>query len=294
MIITRIHGGLGNQLFQFAAGYALARRLGVPHRLDLGTFVHERERDFGLSALGIEFEAATPEETRALAPQWGPWWKNKYILLRQRLTPFASRRWVKEENFDFDERLLKVRGPAYLDGWWQSEKYFADASNEIRGQYLPRLAPSPRAAERARSLEGAVSVAVHVRRGDYVANSDASQFHGTCSAAYYEEACLRISRDLPGALFCVFSDDPDWARASLRIPARTEHLSERGPLAAHEDFFLMCQCRHFVIANSTFSWWPAWLADSQGQRVIAPRRWFRGFDVNPADRFPADWELLDK
>jgi hypothetical protein len=294
MIVTRLHGGLGNQLFQFAAGYALAQRRGVPHKVDLGTFVHERERDFGLRSLGLRYEVATPEEVRRLAPQWGPWWKNKYILWSNRLTPFASRRWVRESTFDYDRRVRDVRDPAYLDGWWQSEKYFSEFSADIRAQFSPKNPPSARVADCARTLASRTTVAVHVRRGDYIANDDASQFHGTCSNAYYEEACKKMARDMPDALFCIFSDDPSWARSNLTFPAGAEFLSGTGPLAVEEDFFLLCQCRHFVIANSTFSWWPAWIKDSPGQRVIAPRRWFRGFDVNPSDRFPSDWELLDK
>jgi Glycosyl transferase family 11 len=294
MIVTRIHGGLGNQLFEFAAGYALARRLGVPHKVDLGTFVHERERDFGLASLQIPFEVASAEEIRALAPQWGPWWKNKYILWSHRMTPFARCRWVKETTFDYDKRLLDVRSPAYLDGWWQSEKYFAGVGGEIRNMYSPKKAPTPRSEELAKALKGQATVAVHVRRGDYIANDDASQFHGTCSTGYYEDAISRMQHEVPEAMFCVFSDDPDWARGNLKFPARTEFVSAKGPLGVAEDFFLLCNCRHFVIANSTFSWWPAWIADSPGQHVIAPSRWFRGFEVNLADRFPADWELLDK
>jgi hypothetical protein len=292
MIITRIHGGLGNQLFQYATGWALARRLGVEHKLDLGTFVHERDRDFGLAALGLQFEAATREEIRAVAPQWGPWWKNKYILWSHRLTPFARRRWVKEETFDFDARLFQVRDPAYLDGWWQSDKYFAAIAAEIRAQFVPRAAPTPQAAAKAAALTGRTTVAVHVRRGDYVAKDDAARFHGCCPPVYYDQACDRLSRELPDAVFCIFSDDPAWARANLKLPAQAEFISSSGPHATMEDFFLLTQCRHFIIANSTFSWWPAWLADAPGQRVIAPRRWFLGFDVNPADRFPPDWELL--
>lgn len=294
MIVTRIHGGLGNQLFEYAAGYALARRLGVPHKVDLGTFAHERERDFGLSSLQIPFEVASAGEIAALAPQWGPWWKNKFILWSHRLTPFTQRRWVKEETFDYDSRLHDVRPPAYLDGWWQSEKYFADVAGDIRALFGPKRAPTPRAEEWANVLRGQATVALHVRRGDYVANDDASQFHGTCSTGYYEEAIARMRDRVPEATFCVFSDDPDWARANLKFPPKTEFLSAKGPLSVAEDFFLLCNCRHFVIANSTFSWWPAWIADSPGQQVIAPRRWFLGFDVNPADRFPPDWELLDK
>lgn len=293
MIITRIHGGLGNQLFQYAAGHALARRLGAAHKIDPGIFSAGETRDFGLAALGLPLVVASAEEIRRLTPQWGPWWKNKFILWSHRLTPFTRRRWVKEKDFDFDPRLFHVHPPVYLDGWWQSEKYFLTVAAEIRTLFTPAQAPTPRAAEIAASLAGQETIAVHVRRGDYVHDNDASRFHGTCPPSYYDAACARLAHDLPDAKFCVFSDDPDWARANIKLPARAEFIVSRGPLATQEDFFLMTRCRHFIIANSTFSWWPAWLADAPGQRVIAPRQWFLGYEVNLSDRFPADWELLD-
>jgi hypothetical protein len=292
-VVTRIHGGLGNQLFQYAAGHALARRLGVPHKLDIRAFTPHTERPLGLREFALPLSEASADELRRLAPQWGPGWRNKWILWRHRLTSFHRRRWVHEEGFDFDARLFAVRPPCYLDGYWQSEKYFADCADEIRRMFHPARAPAPPLVAVATDLAQRGAVAVHVRRGDYVHNRGAAQFHGCCPAEYYSRAAAWMREQLPRAPFCVFSDDQEWARTNLRIEEPVQWMETTPARSAHEDFFLLCSCAHFIIANSSFSWWPAWMTNAPGRRVVAPRRWFLGYDVKPEDRFPTGWHLLD-
>jgi hypothetical protein len=292
-VVSRLHGGLGNQMFEYAAGYALARRLGVPHRVDSRIFERQADRTFELRPFDLALDEATEEMIRALTPQWGRWYKNKWILWSQRLTPFHRRRWVKEQTFDFDERLFRVRPPVYLDGWWQSEKYFGPSAGEIRRMFRYREPPSARSAGLGAEIASQPSVAVHVRRGDYVDWPDAAQFHGCCSPGYYAAAARWIRAELPGAPFWVFSDDPAWAKENLKLEGDVRWVDAAPAHSTHEDFYLMGCCTHFIIANSSFSWWPAWLRDGPGQLVAAPRRWFLGFDVNPSDRFPADWRLFE-
>jgi hypothetical protein len=292
-VITRIHGGLGNQLFEYAAGHALARRLGVPHKVDTRVFGEAGERPLALREFNVPLAEAAPEELRRVAPQWGRWWKNKFILWRQRTTPFRRRRWIREETLDFDARLFSVRPPVYLDGWWQSEKYFADCAADIHALFGAVRAPSSRTATLGAELAAQRAVAVHVRRGDYVGNRDASLFHGVCPPAYYQAALAWIRERQPSARFAVFSDDPGWARENVARDGAARLIEADPAHSAHEDFYLLGCCAHFIIANSSFSWWPAWLSRSPGRLVVAPRRWFLGHDVKPADRFPADWHLID-
>ncbi len=292
-IVTRLHGGLGNQLFEYAAGYALSRRLGVPLRVDTRGIGRPADRGLQLREFNLPLDEASEATIRRLTPQWGPWWKNKWILWSHRITPFRLRRWAKEESFDFDVRVLGLRPPVYLDGWWQSEKYFADCSDEVRKMFLKLDAPSPRVATLGAELAAAPQIAVHVRRGDYVENDDAAQFHGCASLDYYLQAVAWMRERLPGVPFCVFSDDPAWARENLRFDGPVRWIDAAPRHTTHEDFFLMGCCTHFIIANSSFSWWQAWLRDGPGQLVVAPRRWFLGHDVKPGDRFPGDWHLID-
>ena len=292
-VVTRIHGGLGNQLFQYATGHALAFRLGVPHKVDAHLFNLSSDRVLGLREFNLPLDEATPDEPRQLTPQWGPWWKNKAILWSHKLTPFYHRRWVLEETLDFDPRLFHVRPPCYLDGWWQSEKYFAACAGQIRQIFQLAPAPSPRVAALGAELSRASAIAVHVRRGDYVRNRDAALFHGCCSIEYYAAAGRWMRQRLPRAPFYVFSDDPAWARANLTLDEPVSWIEASPPHSAHEDFFLLGCCTYFIIANSSFSWWPAWLQTTPTKLVIAPRRWFLGHDVNVADRFPPEWHLID-
>lgn len=291
MIITRIHGGLGNQLFQYALGHTLARRHQVPHKLHLES--DPADRPFALAALGLTCERATPSEIAALAPQWGASLKNKYILWAHRLTPFAQRRWAKEQSFDFDSRVFDLRPPFYLDGWWQSERYFSARADELRERLRAMPVPSERAHHFGATIASRESVAVHVRRGDYQNDADASRFHGTCPVEYYQRACSWMRAHKPDALFYVFSDDPAWAREHIRTGGPEHYVSGTPAHDTLEDFYLMNRCKHFIIANSTFSWWPAWIQSHPGQRVVAPARWFLGHQVNPVDRFPEGWHLID-
>jgi Glycosyl transferase family 11 len=292
-VVTRIHGGLGNQLFEYAAGHALAHRLGVSHKVDTHLFQVQFDRTLGLREFNLPLHEATPAELRHLTPQWGPWWKNKAILWSHKLTPFNRRRWVLEETFDFDARLFHAQPPCYLDGWWQSEKYFADCAGQIRRMFRLSTPPSPRVAALGAEITHARAIAVHVRRGDYVHNRDAALFHGCCSPEYYAAAGRWMRERLPQAPFYVFSDDPAWARAHLTFSGPVSWIEAAPPHSAHEDFFLLGCCDHFIIANSSFSWWPAWLQDAPTKRVVAPGRWFLGHNVNVPDRFPSGWHLID-
>jgi hypothetical protein len=292
-IVSRLHGGLGNQLFAYATGYALARRTKASHKVDTRVFSEAGERPFALSDFDLPLDEATPGELHAVAPQWGPWWKNKLILWRQRRTPFARRRWVREETLDFDPRLADVRPPAYLDGWWQSEKYFAAHADEIRGMFRPRASAVARVGTLAARLAASDAIAVHVRRGDYVDQAHIAAFHGLCSADYYAQAIAWIRERRPNAPLVLFSDDPAWTRAQFGSWANARMIVGEPQHSAIEDFALLASCRHFVIANSSFSWWAAWLGGSPEKLVVAPRRWFRGRDVKPADRFPPGWHVID-
>ena len=292
-VITRLQGGLGNQLFAYAAGHALARRLGATHKVDTRACAADGDRPLALRAFGVPLIEATPGELQSVAPQWGRWWKNKAILWRHRVTPFHRRRWVREETPDFDGRLFSVRPPVYLDGYWQSEKYFANCADEIRRLFRPTRPPTARAAAVGAELSQGRAVAVHVRRGDYLHDRAAARFHGVCSPEYYRQAFAAMRAHDPEAPFVVFTDDPGWTRENLCRDGGARLIEGHPPHTAIEDFYLLGCCTHFIIANSSFSWWPAWLAGGSGRRVIAPRRWFLGHEVRPADRFPSGWQVID-
>ncbi|WGH77415.1 alpha-1,2-fucosyltransferase [Jannaschia ovalis] len=273
MITARLLGGLGNQMFQYAAGRALALRLGVDLALDA------RETDAkgahwtnGLGALRVQTvpPADLPPDRHA-API-------RYALWRA-----STRRLIRQRGPGFDPRVTAAPDGAYLHGYFQSELYFADQAEAIRAELAP-AAPLPPAAQAvaARIAAAPRAVSLHVRRGDYLA----SGAYGSCDAAYYARALAALGDDM-GPVFA-FSDDPAWVRENLDLGVAMEvvDLPGAGP---EVDMALMSACAHHVIANSTFSWWGAWLNGKPGKRVVAPRTWFRDPAQDNPDLIPEGW-----
>lgn len=268
-VIARIKGGLGNQLFCYAA----ARRMALINHAelvidDVTGFIRDRQyrRKYALDRFTISAKKATAFERmepferyrRGLA---------KYIARRG---PFHLRRYVEQEIEGFDERLLalKVRGSIYLDGYWQSENYFKDMEQTIREDL--RIIPPTDALNQqiAQQIRGCNAVALHVRW--FNAPNDISP--NIISTDYYRQAISLIEEKIESPHYFLFSDDPEAAGAKLSLPTgRVTFVSHnRGDQNAYADLWLMTLCHHFIIANSTFSWWGAWLGESADKLVIAP------------------------
>ena len=281
MIVTRLIGGLGNQMFQYAAGRALALRHGVDLKLDRRAFDH-----YGLRGYGLEAFALTPVDAEAqdIPPARGP------SRLRRMLGGQPHTYRLSERSLRFDPAVLNAPRGAYLDGYWQSERYFTDHAAAIRADFVITAPPAPPNADMLARIAGARTVSIHVRRGDYVSNPEALAVHGTCPPNYYAAAVellqSRVGADLLGV---VFSDDHAWARANLKLPIPTLHADQNDAATAHEDLRLMSACRHHIVANSTFSWWGAWLDPRPESLVIAPRRWFAAPHMDATDLVPERW-----
>lgn len=284
-VVARITGGLGNQLFQYAMGRALAARHSARLLLDLshyeaaGTHTH---RGFELAAFKTRFDVATGADLAPFRPSLV-----KRVLARTGLA--SGPRVLHQRGFGFNPEALGVEPPIYLDGTWQSEQYFTMCSEALRTEVTLNSALSGEAAALANRLYSQCSISVHVRRGDYAHDPKTRDYHGLLSMAYYTGAIQWMLERLPEARFFVFSDEPQWAREHLRADAPVTVLPVRsGP----EDLMLMAQCRHHIIANSSFSWWGAWLNPSDAKLVVAPRRWFADASIRTNDLLPATWTRL--
>lgn len=266
-------------MFQYAAGRALALRRGTGLQLDLG-WLEPRSRfvyELGVFRPDVELIWAYRHMRR------------QRLRERLRLAPPVVLQDWRREAFTFDPKVLDLPGHVRLAGYWQSEKYFVDYAGAIRADFEFHQPFDERNAALAREIAASTAVAVHVRRGDYVTDPVASSFVAALPLGYYVAAADRMRCHAPDARFYVFSDDPDWCRAHLQLGGPTtfvDHNQDRG----HEDLRLMTLCRHHVIANSTFSWWGAWLAQPDGQMVLAPRRW--GVNSDAGDVIPDRWYLL--
>lgn len=284
-VVVRIEGGLGNQLFQYAAGRSLADRLGCELALDLRGLAENGDRPFQLNLYRIRAGVATPQMLASL-----PGWRSSRVgrmrsSLSQRLPSMFSYPVFWPRSFAFDPRFERISRPVYLVGYWQSEKYFAWNRQHLL-QDIQLISPLPTTTPWLDQIRNTCSLALHVRRGDYVTNAAATQFHGLCDLSYYEAAVQEMKNKFPDVHVFVFSDDPDWVRANLRLDVPTYYVDSN---PGEVDLELMRYCRHHVVANSSFSWWSAWLSESAGQTVYAPRRWFADAATDTSDVVPARW-----
>ena len=287
-VIARIEGGLGNQLFQYAAARSLADRLGCDLALDLRGLVENGDRPFQLDVYRIRASVASSQQLQGL-PDWrSSRWGRIRANLSQFAPAFLSFPVFWPRSFAFDRRFEQIGRPVYLVGYWQSEKYFAWNRTRLL-QDIQLLVPLPANTHLLEDIRNNHCVALHIRRGDYVSNTAAAQFHGLCDMAYYHAAINALKARFPDIHVFVFSDEPAWARANLVLDVPTRYVDANPPDQAHVDLELMRQCRHHVIANSSFSWWGAWLGETPAQVVYAPERWFADPATDTADVVPARW-----
>ena len=287
MIIVRIIGGLGNQMFQYAAARALALETGLEVKIDTTWYDEKRfagdsPREFGLDAFDVKLPKATKEEVTAL----------KGLSYQARKYAAKVRRRLVGENFGFDPAFFATPDGTYLEGYWQSAAYFEKHAAVIREDFqLSRGFGTIGEALADEIGSGEDAVSIHVRRGDYVSNSKVSRTYGVLGQEYYAAAAARVAKEVPGPRFFVFSDDIDWVRDNLRVGEAARFVSGSS-LTPQEEVLLMSRCRNHVIANSSFGWWGAWLDASPEKLVIAPRKWFVSWRLRHRRTVPDNWIRL--
>nr|WP_315848228.1 alpha-1,2-fucosyltransferase [uncultured Rhodoferax sp.] len=290
-VVARIEGGLGNQLFQYAAARSLADRLQCGLLLDVRGIAENGDRPYQLDLYHARAEIADGKVLEAL-PSWR---SSRAARVRQSLSFFIPGMvrspvfWPR--SFAYDERLERLQHPVYLVGYWQTERYFAWNRTRLL-QDLTLLPGMTADAGWLQKIRKSNSVSLHVRRGDYVRSPVAAQHHGTCDMAYYQYAIASLMQQQPDIEVFVFSDEPQWAADNLHLPVPTHVVDANPPECGYLDLELMRQCRHHVLANSSFSWWGAWLCVHAGQLVYAPERWFANPDIDASDIVPARWQRL--
>ena len=285
-ITIRPAGGLGNQLFSYACGYAVSARLGCPLYVDLANLTHqprsETPRAFELHWL------VRPEQL--VSGPFRPASSRVVRAARRRIGALASSSEFTERSFAYDDRIERVTPGTTLHGFFQSWRYFASTSDELRRDLLAR-APSSQwsEAEGARLAELRPWIAVHVRRGDYTQPKNL-RYHGLLSADYYQGAIAALIRQVPEAAVVVFSDDTGQAESILRHVHDVAHFVV-APKNSHamESVVLMSNADAVVTANSSFSWWGAWLADPTRTPAVAPAPWFRSGTNDESDLCPPQW-----
>jgi hypothetical protein len=276
-------------MFQYATGRSLALANGCELKLDTSAFDrHVIHSGYALGTFNIVAGVATPAEVGNLA---GSFYRIPRMVRRK--LGMHTKSYFCEGGFAFDPALLERRPPLYIEGYWQSYKYFEKFEDQIRLELKPSRPPEGENLQLARSIAQKNSVSIHVRRGDYVSNPVASSVHGFVGLAYYELALARISREIDRPHFFVFSDDLPWARGNLSFPGDVTFVDHNSGLAAYEDMRLMSMCKHHVMANSSFSWWAAWLGWAQGKKVFYPANWFSTKSHDVSSLNPPSWIRVD-
>jgi len=294
MIICDIVGGLGNQMFQYACGRAASLRSSQELKLSVDRFgsytIHqgfELERVFNLA----HTKATKADVDKVLSWRGAPLARRILGKLPPRLTNGSS--FIREPHHHFWPGILEIRRNCYLQGYWQSEKYFSDFATMIRDEFqfaIPQESTDTRIFSEMRQTN---SVAVHVRRGDYTRKENVALFAPVTSEYY--NCALRVLQAAEGPLdIFLFSDDGAWAMELLKDwSAQITLVDHNKGSRSAMDMFLMSHCRHNIIANSTFSWWGAWLNSNPDKQVFAPAKWFTTRSGHSSsDLIPESWRTI--
>jgi hypothetical protein len=284
MKIIRFIGGLGNQMFQYAF-YKTLQKKHSDIRVDLSAYKIDKSHN------GYELEHIFNVKLRKVSGIVSDAYdiNNRKWLPRKIRKIFGLNRYHKNEHTDFvfDPLILSNSESRYFSGFWQNEMYFKDIASEIKDnfQFLPLT--DPQNLEALQQIKQSNSVSIHIRRGDYV---DHPSFGGLCDKHYYQQAIELINSKTEDAKFFIFSNDIDWCKATLDIPS-AEFISWNTGSNSYIDMQLMSECKHNIIANSSFSWWAAWLNSNPSKIVVGPAKWIHG-DYNTSTLLPKSWIRL--
>ena len=287
-VIIRFNGGLGNQMFQWEFGSMLEETRDAEVYYDMSYFAHNYARAYQLNIFNIE-----PKFVQ------GDWLKFKLDVIWTfrgflESKKFFGTKLISEKQFNFDPHLGKIENDTYVDGFFQSDLYFNTIEYKLRQDFkfiTPMTEGSMQVASKIRSRN---SISLHIRRGDYVQKPRYQKMYAECSLDYYKRGVEYIAKNYedPPTLF-IFSDDIEWVRANLKLPYRMIFVSHNTGKNSYEDMRLMSLCTNNIIANSSFSWWAAWLNNNKEKIVIAPKKWFNDDNIVQTDVIPNSWVRID-
>lgn len=296
MIIVKLIGGLGNQMFQYAAGRAASLRAKTTLKLDISGFEFQNRldtpRSYELDIFKLKADFATNEEINKLKQNRGSFIER---VMRNRV-PKVSQYILKSRTYyyenvyhQFEDRILHLQGDAYLEGWWQSDKYFRDVKDIIQKDFEFSQKPDTQNRKILKRIQESNSVSIHIRRGDYIKIKNYNSYYIHLGLDYYTEAIGLIAKKMTKPSLYIFTDDPEWARGNVKLPYPVTVVSHNLGKNNHEDLRLMSACQCNIIANSAFSWWAAYLNRNPRKIVVAPKKWLVSQQFSIEDRVPAEW-----
>ncbi|MFA6251742.1 MAG: alpha-1,2-fucosyltransferase [Candidatus Paceibacterota bacterium] len=288
MIIVKLKGGMGNQMFQYALGRALSLKYNVPLGFDLSFLLNITPRlnftfrNYDLDIFNIKADIVPSYKI----PLMNKVFKGKIGRIFDYLRRLLSFDRGIEKYPWFKSSILHIGPNAYLDGYWQSYKYFEDIADIIREDFTLKNKLSLNIENLKEEINNCSSLCIHVRRGDYVGN----KYHEIVGKDYYEQGIKKIETLVTIDKIYVFSDDIKWCEDNMKFSYSTMFVGEEFSGEKGEGhMFLMSQCKYFVIPNSSFSWWGAWLSNYKNKIVIVPKKWFPWQIINKSDIAPKEW-----
>jgi hypothetical protein len=291
----KLMGGLGNQMFQYSLGRKLSLINNDILKLDISDYhndIHKIKREYKLKYFNIIENIATSDEIQKLKSIYFS--KNKIFSktlnkIKNKLN-IRPKTYIKEKFTNmFDPEIFNLKGNVYLEGYWQNEKYFYDIRDVLLKEFTLKYEPSKRFYELLTQIQATQAVAMHIRGGDYVRDRETANFHGVLPINYYIKAIEIIKSKLNDPFFYIFSDDLEYANVILEKLRIKCYLVSQFKLPDYEELVLMSKFKCFIIANSSFSWWGAWLSNFPDKIVIAPRIWFNNKKMRNINIAPESW-----
>ena len=273
MIIVQMSGGLGNQMFQYAL-YKQLESMGKEIRIDdITCYSEQGNRPKQIAIFPVSYIEATKEELIALT--------DASLLIKDRIRRKLFGRKTKayqEKQFNYDKTVLELT-EAYFEGCWQTEKYFPDVKELLKNEFQFPVPEDVANQSYLDQIHNTISVGIHIRRGDYLVSKYSGLYEGICTPEYYQKAIAQMQAWHPECHFFLFSNDADWVREQYQGNEYTV-VDCNDEETGYYDMMLMSHCKHQIIANSSFSWWAAWLNTNIEKKVIAPSKWLNGRDCS--------------
>lgn len=298
MIIVRLEGGLGNQMFQYALGRQLSIINNTMLKIDISALGKARItanttwREYRLNIFNFKCEIANVydiQKVKTYSPSFFDKLKYKFL---GKPNPYGKTEVFEKNLFNFDSSILKTPVNAYITGYWQSYYYFNSIREILLNDFQLKDIPNVNIYSFINKITNQNSVSVHIRRGDYVSNPKHMENHGLCSPKYYYHAIDYICNKIENPVFYFFSDEINWVEKNIKINYPAIYIKATPAEKDFYDLYMMSLCKHNIIANSSFSWWGAWLNKNSDKIVVAPKKWMNDSSIDTTDLIPENWVRL--
>lgn len=285
--IIKFNGGLGNQMFQYAFAKSLEEKTRIQSFFDMSFFSKKYSRPYELNIFELKLNEIKDISTKLkIAAIW---------KLRKQLKnkSFGGLNFYCEEHFEFDQNLFNTKPNTLIEGFFQSERYFENIKDKLCADFHFKKELQGKNLELAEKIDASNSISLHIRRGDYVKKKRYQNLYATCSTDYYKKGVEEICKSFPNPKLFIFSDDIEWVKENLNLPYESIYVNHNTGDDSWKDMQLMSLCKHNIIANSSFSWWGAWLNPNEQKIVIAPKKWFNDDKIIQTDVIPDQWIKIE-